>query len=93
MTRDYLARIREVTSMQIVVKGIVTREDAACAVAAGDDAGCIGQTYLWGLAAFGLGRAGVENVLKMLKGEPRMVMGQVGAASIEQISATHIGRQ
>jgi isopentenyl diphosphate isomerase/L-lactate dehydrogenase-like FMN-dependent dehydrogenase len=38
MTWDYLERIREVTSMKIVVKGIVTREDAASAVAAGDDA-------------------------------------------------------
>jgi isopentenyl diphosphate isomerase/L-lactate dehydrogenase-like FMN-dependent dehydrogenase len=38
MTWDYLKRIREVTSMKIVVKGIVTREDAASAVAAGADA-------------------------------------------------------
>lgn len=38
MTWDYLNRIREVTSMKIVVKGIVTREDAASAVEAGADA-------------------------------------------------------
>jgi len=38
MTWDYLDRIREVTSMKIVVKGIVTREDAASAVDAGADA-------------------------------------------------------
>jgi len=38
MTWDYLDRIREVTSMKIVVKGIVTREDAASAVEAGADA-------------------------------------------------------
>lgn len=38
MTWDYLDRIREVTSMKIVVKGIVTREDAASAVESGADA-------------------------------------------------------
>jgi isopentenyl diphosphate isomerase/L-lactate dehydrogenase-like FMN-dependent dehydrogenase len=147
MTWDYLARIREATSMRIVVKGIVTREDAASAVAAGvdavyvsnhggraeasgwgaleslpevveavggrvpvmvdsgfrrgtdifkalalgADAVCIGRAYIWGLAAFG--QAGVEKVLEMLKAELRMVMGQVGATSIDQISAVHIGKR
>ena len=38
MTWDYLEKIREVTSMKIVIKGIVTREDAASAVEAGADA-------------------------------------------------------
>lgn len=38
MTWDYLENIRRVTSMKIVVKGIVTREDAAGAVEAGADA-------------------------------------------------------
>ncbi len=38
MTWDYLDRIRQATSMKIVVKGIVTREDAASAVDAGADA-------------------------------------------------------
>ena len=38
MTWDYLDRIRRATSMKIVVKGIVTREDAASAVEAGADA-------------------------------------------------------
>ena len=38
MTWDYLDKIREVTSIKIVVKGIVTREDAASAVDAGADA-------------------------------------------------------
>lgn len=35
MTWDYLDRIRRVTSMDIVVKGVVTREDAVGAVEAG----------------------------------------------------------
>ena len=145
MTWDYLKRIRDVTSMKIVVKGIVTREDAASAVAAGADAVyvsnhggraeasgwgsleslpqvveavngavpvmvdsgfrrgtdifkalalgadavCIGRPYIWGLAAFG--QPGVEKVLEMLKAELRMVMSQVGATSIDQISAMHLG--
>jgi len=145
MTWDYLERIREVTSMKIVVKGIVTREDAASAVAAGADAVyvsnhggraeasgwgaleslpevveavngrvpvmvdsgfrrgtdifkalalgadavSIGRAYIWGLAAFG--QPGVEKVLEMLKAELRMVMGQVGATSVDEISAMHIG--
>ena len=38
MTWDYLDRIRQASSMKIVVKGIVTREDAASAVEAGADA-------------------------------------------------------
>ena len=38
MTWDYLDRIRQATSMKIVVKGIVTREDAGSAVEAGADA-------------------------------------------------------
>jgi len=145
MTWDYLERIRSATSMKIVVKGIVTREDAASAVAAGADAVyvsnhggravasgwgsleslpevveavngavpvlvdsgfrrgtdifkalalgadavCIGRPYIWGLAAFG--QPGVEKVLEMLKAELRMVMRQVGATSIDGISAAHLG--
>lgn len=147
MTWDYLDRIRSATSMQIAVKGIVTREDAASAVdagadavyvsnhggraeasgwgaleslpevveavggrvpvmidsgfrrgtdifkalALGADAVCIGRAYIWGLAAFG--QPGVEKALEMLNGELRMVMAQMGANSIEQISAAHVGRR
>ena len=147
MTWDYLDQIRSATSMKIVVKGIVTREDAASAVdagadavyvsnhggraeasgwgaleslpevvdavagrvpvmidsgfrrgtdifkalALGADAVCIGRAYIWGLAAFG--QTGVEKVLGMLNSELRMVMSQVGASSIEQISSRHIGRR
>ena len=145
MTWDYLEKIREVTSMKIVVKGIVTREDAASAVAAGADAVyvsnhggravasgwgsleslpevveavkgavpvmvdsgfrrgtdifkalalgadavCIGRPYIWGLAAFG--QPGVAKVLEMLRAELRMVMSQVGATSIDEISSAHVG--
>jgi isopentenyl diphosphate isomerase/L-lactate dehydrogenase-like FMN-dependent dehydrogenase len=145
MTWDYLDQIRQVTSMKIVVKGIVTREDAASAVGAGADviyvskhggraeasgpgaleslpevieaidgrvpvmidsgfrrgtdifkalaigadAVCIGRAYIWGLAAFG--QPGVEKVLEMLKAELSMVMGQMGARTIDEIGSQHIG--
>lgn len=145
MTWNYLDRIREVTSMKIVVKGIVTREDAVSAVEAGADvvyvsnhggraeasgwgaieslpevvaavdsrvpvlvdsgfrrgtdifkalamgadAVCIGRAYVWALAAFG--QPGVEKVLEMLDAELSMVMGQMGARSIANIGAQHIG--
>ena len=38
MTWDYLAQLRETTSMRIVIKGIVTSEDAASCVQYGADA-------------------------------------------------------
>ena len=145
MTWNFLDRIREITSMKIVVKGVVTREDATSAVEAGADAVyvsnhggraeasgwgaieslpeviaavdhrvpvlidsgfrrgtdifkalalgadavCIGRAYIWALAAFG--QSGVEKVLEMLDAELSMVMGQMGARSIANISPKHIG--
>ncbi|NIL94918.1 MAG: alpha-hydroxy-acid oxidizing protein [Woeseiaceae bacterium] len=145
MTWDYIDRLRDATRMKIVVKGVVTAEDAkSCiergvdaiyvsnhggraeasgwgslenlpevvatvngrvpvlidsgfrrgtdifkALALGADAVCIGRAYIWGLAAFG--QAGVEKVLDMLRAELRMVMGQMGARSIADIGAEHIG--
>ena len=147
MTWEYLDRIRRATSMDIVVKGIVTREDAASAVEAGAkavyvsnhggraeasgwgaleslpevveavagrvpvmidsgfrrgtdifkalamgaDAVGIGRSYIWGLAAFG--QPGVEKVLEMLRAELSMAMGQMGARTIGEIGAKHIGRR
>lgn len=38
MTWDYLGRLRETTSMKIVIKGVVTAEDAASCVQHGADA-------------------------------------------------------
>jgi 4-hydroxymandelate oxidase len=145
MTWDYLGKLREATSMKIVVKGVVTAEDAAAcikhgadavyvsnhggraeasgwgaleslpevvaavegrvpvmvdsgfrrgtdifkALALGADAVCIGRAYIWALAAFG--QPGVEKVLEMLRAELSMVMGQMGARSVPDISPRHIG--
>lgn len=147
MTWKFVERLKKATTMKVVVKGIVTGEDAAScvrhgadavyvsnhggraeasgrgaieslpevveavngavpvlvdsgfrrgtdifkALALGADAVCIGRAYIWGLAAFG--QSGVEKVLEMLDAELRMVMGQMGAPSIEDIGPKHIGRQ
>ena len=54
MTWDFLRRLRDITDMQLVVKGIVTAEDAASAVQAGADAlivsnhGGRGEASGWG---------------------------------------------
>jgi len=145
MTWEYIDRLKSATTMKVVVKGIVTAEDAkSCvqhgadavyvsnhggraeasgwgaleslpevvravdgavpvlvdsgfrrgtdifkALALGADAVCIGRAYIWGLAAFG--QAGVEKVLEMLNAELRMVMGQMGTASLADIGPQHIG--
>ena len=73
----------------MVDSGFRRGSDIFKALALGADAVCIGRPYIWGLAAFG--QAGVEKVLEMLKAELRMVMRQVGATSIDGISAMHLG--
>ena len=59
------------------------------ALALGADAVCIGRAYIWALAAFG--QPGVEKVLEMLRAELSMVMGQMGARSVPDISSRYIG--
>lgn len=89
MTWEFVKRLKKATTMKVVVKGIVTGEDAASCIRHGADAVCIGRAYVWGLAAFG--QAGVEKVLEMLDAELRMVMGQMGAPSLADIGPQHIG--
>jgi 4-hydroxymandelate oxidase len=137
---DFVARLRGITDMRILIKGIMTREDAAAAVARGvdgivvsnhggraedsgyatilalpeiveavsgaipvimdggirrgtdivkalaigADAVAIGRPYIWGLGAFG--QPGVEAVLDILRRELEIVMMQVGATNISQIT-------
>jgi isopentenyl diphosphate isomerase/L-lactate dehydrogenase-like FMN-dependent dehydrogenase len=144
MTWAFLERLKRATTMKVVVKGIVTAEDAeSClkygadavyvsnhggraeasgrgaieslpevadaiggkvpllvdsgfrrgtdifkALALGADAVCLGRACIWGLAAFG--QPGVEKVLQMLNAELAMVMGQMGAPSIPDISSQHV---
>lgn len=137
---EFVARLRDITDMRILIKGIMTREDAAAAVArgvdgiivsnhggraedsgyatilalpeiveavhgaipvivdggirrgtdivkalaVGADAVAIGRPYIWGLGAFG--QPGVEAVLDILRRELEIVMMQVGARNISEIT-------
>ena len=146
MTWDYVEKLKEFTRMKVVIKGLVTAEDAESAVthgadgivvsnhggraeasgwatidslpevvaavsgeipilvdsgfrrgtdtfkalALGADAVCFGRAYLWGLAAFG--QAGVERVLDILRAELAMVMGQMGTASLADITPRYVGK-
>ena len=138
---DYVDRIRDATSMRLLIKGILTAEDAALcvehgvdgivvsnhggraedsglstievlpeivravggripvlidsgfrrgtdvvkALALGASAVCVGRPYLWGLAAFG--QVGVEAALDLLQAELEATMRQIGAPSVDGISA------
>jgi len=144
MTWDYLERLKGATSMKVLVKGIVTREDAArclehgadgiivsnhggrsdenlrgaidClpevvaavrgrvpvfvdsgfrrgtdifkALALGATAVGVGRPYIWGLGSFG--QQGVERVLDILTRELRIVMTQMGAAKVADISRSSL---
>jgi 4-hydroxymandelate oxidase len=140
LTWDYVDRLKDATTMRVLVKGIVTGEDAALCVEHGadgiivsnhgsraEDSGrssieclpevvaavagripviadsgfrrgtdifkaialgasgiAIGKPYLWGLGAFG--QPGVERVLELLARELRIVMVQMGARNLGEIS-------
>jgi isopentenyl diphosphate isomerase/L-lactate dehydrogenase-like FMN-dependent dehydrogenase len=144
LTWDYLERLKGATSMKVLVKGIVTREDAArclehgadgiivsnhggradetlrgaidClpevvaaaggrvpvfvdsgfrrgtdifkALALGATAVGVGRPYIWGLGAFG--QEGVERVLDILTRELRIVMTQMGATNLRDISPSSL---
>ncbi|MBT5073204.1 MAG: alpha-hydroxy-acid oxidizing protein [Kordiimonadaceae bacterium] len=68
----------------LVDGGIRRGEDVFKALALGATAIDIGRPYLWGLGSFG--QAGVERVLELLDTELRIVMTQMGTASIDQIN-------
>ena len=144
MTWDYVDQLKKGTKMKVLIKGIVTREDAALAIEHGADgvivsnhggrsteslrgtidclpevveavrgripvfmdsgirrgtdvfkalalgatAVGIGRPYIWGLSSFG--QAGVEKVIDLLSRELRIVMQQMGAAKIADISKSSL---
>lgn len=146
LTWDYVDRLKDATSMRVLVKGIVTADDANhClehgadgiivsnhggrsssdnrstiealpeivavvqgrvpviidsgfrrgtdifkALALGADAICIGRPYMWGLGAFG--QPGVEKVLDLLVRELTIVMQQMGATSLANVSGDSVRR-
>jgi 4-hydroxymandelate oxidase len=68
--------------------GIRRGTDIFKALALGASAVGIGRPYIWGLGAFGT--PGVERVLDILNRELRIVMTQMGAAKIRDISRSSI---
>jgi 4-hydroxymandelate oxidase len=144
LTWSYIEQLKKATSMKVLVKGIVTREDALkClehgadgivvsnhggradetlrgaidslpevlqavrgrvpvfvdsgfrrgtdifkALALGATAVGIGRPYIWGLGSFG--QEGVERVHDILTRELRIVMMQMGAAKLSDISRTSL---
>ena len=68
----------------ILDSGIRRGTDIYKALALGADAVGIGRPYIWGLGAFG--QEGVEAVLDLLTAELAMVMRQMGARSVAEIS-------
>jgi (S)-2-hydroxy-acid oxidase len=58
------------------------------ALALGATAVGIGRPYIWGLGSFG--QPGVERVLDLLQRELRIVMTQMGAAKIDDISPSSL---
>ena len=70
--------------------GVRRGTDVFKAIALGASAVCIGRAYLWGLAADG--EAGVARVLEMLRAELELTMTLAGCATIQAITAAHVGR-
>jgi isopentenyl diphosphate isomerase/L-lactate dehydrogenase-like FMN-dependent dehydrogenase len=68
----------------IVDSGIRRGTDIFKALALGADAVNIGRPYLWGLGAFG--QPGVARVLEFLHRELQIVMQQMGATSLGNIT-------
>lgn len=76
---DFVDQLRDSTSMKLLLKGIVTADDAELA---------IGRPYIWGLSSFG--QEGVEMVLDILTRELAIVMRQAGTQSIADIDRSRV---
>jgi isopentenyl diphosphate isomerase/L-lactate dehydrogenase-like FMN-dependent dehydrogenase len=72
----------------IVDSGFRRGTDIFKALALGATGIGIGRPYLWGLGAFG--EAGVDRVLEILTRELRIVMQQMGTASLRDISRDYL---
>jgi len=68
--------------------GVRRGTDVFKALALGAKAVGIGRPYVWGLGAFG--QAGVERVLEILQGGPKLVMGNCGTQSVSDIDHNYI---
>jgi isopentenyl diphosphate isomerase/L-lactate dehydrogenase-like FMN-dependent dehydrogenase len=90
-TLDCLPEVVEAVGKRIPVfvdGGIRRGTDIFKALALGATAVGIGRPYIWGLGSFG--QQGVERVLDILTRELRIVMTQMGAAKIADISKSSL---
>jgi 4-hydroxymandelate oxidase len=90
-TLDCLPEVVEAVGGRIPVfvdGGIRRGTDIFKALALGASAVGIGRPYIWGLGSFG--QQGVERVLDILTRELRIVMTQMGAAKIADISSSSL---
>ena len=72
-------------AIPVIMDGGIRRgTDIVKALAIGADAVAIGRPYIWGLGAFG--QAGVETVLDILKRELEIVMMQIAARNVSEIT-------
>lgn len=88
---DCLPEVVEAVGKRIPVfvdGGVRRGTDVFKALALGATAVGIGRPYIWGLGSFGT--AGVERVLDLLARELRIVMTQMGAAKIADISQSSL---
>ena len=92
-TIDALPEIIEAVGGRMPVlidSGFRRGTDIAKALCMGAQGVCIGRPYIWGLGAFG--QAGVERVLELLRIELRVIMQQIGAPSIKQLTPAMVRR-
>jgi isopentenyl diphosphate isomerase/L-lactate dehydrogenase-like FMN-dependent dehydrogenase len=92
-TIDALPEIIEAVGGRMPVlidSGFRRGTDIAKALCMGAQGVCIGRPYIWGLGAFG--QPGVERVLELLRIELRVIMQQIGAASIKHLTPAMVRR-
>jgi 4-hydroxymandelate oxidase len=68
--------------------GVRRGTDVFKALALGAKAVGIGRPFLWGLGAFG--QAGVDRVLEILQGELKLVMGNCGTRTVDEITRAYV---
>ncbi|KAF4536057.1 Succinate-semialdehyde dehydrogenase [Lasiodiplodia theobromae] len=74
--------LRKTTSMKVILKGIMTPEDAALAVKHGADFVLVGRAVLWGLAFDG--QRGVETIGHILERELSRAMALAGIVNLKE---------
>lgn len=86
-----VSSVREALGPQaeiIVDSGILSGADVVAALALGASSTLVGRAYLYGLMAGG--ELGVERAISLLESEIRRTMALLGAASVTELSPSHV---